>query len=187
MDRVKLDDEKKGSVTYYMAESPYVYGERLYEMQKMQDIQIISVKANIGRKPETSWRDISTEEEYKDIIWKAKGPEVYMCVFSVVKSIGTDEDNLPVTVMLDFEKKRLTLETEPYLNAEKELHLSEFLDMLTYENYYIDKEIKKMGEGLTLVKHINNIGRAVLFIAFIKPQQGYSVLYRAGRNCLTKK
>lgn len=169
MDRVRLENEERGSATYYMAESPHAYGERIYEIEKMQDIEIASVRMDVGLKQGASWRYVHSEEEYKRLIWKTKGEEVYQCIFDILKlkDASDNQSGLPITVKLDFLKKRLTLQVDPDLIAQEKNQLSEFYEMLTEENYYLDREVDRLGEELASIKNLSMIGKGALIAAFV--------------------
>ena len=168
MDRVRIDNEPRGSATYYMAESPYVYGERIYEIEKMGDVVIISAQMDIGKCKGNSWRVVRSAEEYHDLIWKTKGEEVFACSFDLmlIRDPAEDQTGFPVKVTLDFLSKRLTLQVDPSLDADEKKHLADFYDMLTDEDYYLEQAIDEIGKELTGIKRFSIVGK-VAFSALI--------------------
>lgn len=168
MDRVRIDNEPRGSATYYMAESPHVYGERIYEIEKMGDVSITSVQADVGKSKGNGWRDVRSAEEYHDLIWKTIGEEVFACIFDLI--IHTDaeaaREGFQATVKLDFISKRLTLQVDPSLGADDKKQLADFYDMLTYEDYYMEQIIDEIGEELVGIKRLSIVGKAA-FAALI--------------------
>ena len=142
MDRVTIDNEPRGSATYYMGDSPHVYGERIFKMAFFKEIDIISAHMDVGREQGASWRDVNSLAEYDDIIWKTSGAEIYSCVFEIKKRTGgkDDRDGLPITVTLEFPSKRLNLQVDPNLDMREKKQLAEFFDILTDEEYFLEHE-----------------------------------------------
>lgn len=164
MDRVRIDNEPTGSATYYMAESPHIYGERLYEIEQAGEVEISSVRMDVGKEKGKSWHDVRSAAEYHDLIWKTKGEEVFACVFDLIKTTeGADpQAGFKVTVGLDFVSKRLTLQVDPSLGEDEKKHLAEFYSMLTDENYFVNRAMDELGEELAGIKGLSRIGKAAL-------------------------
>ena len=169
MDRVDIDNEPRGSATYYMAEAPHIYGERIYEMANLHELDIISVRMDIGLEQDASWRDVGSEEEYVELIWKTSGAEVYACVFDVVKHIekNGNQGKLPIKIKLEFMSKRLKLQVDPDLDAQGKKQLAEFFRMLTDEDYFLDRQIELLEEEVTGIRMFSKLGKGTLVLMAI--------------------
>lgn len=143
-----MDNEPRGSATYYMGDSPHVYGERIFKMAFFEEIDIISARMDVGREQGASWRDVNSLAEYDDLIWKTTGAKVYSCVFEIRKRTGgkDSKEGLPITVTLEFPSKRLNLQVDSNLDTRDKKQLAEFFDILTDEEYFLEHEKEMIKE-----------------------------------------
>lgn len=152
-----------------MAESPHVYGERIYEIEKMGDAHVVSVQMDVGRNKGNGWREVRSAEEYHDLIWKTRGEEVFACIFDLIVRTGTEaaREGFPATVKLDFISKRLTLQVDPSMGADDKKQLADFYEMLTDEDYYLERIIDEAGEELAGIKRLSLVGKAAVAALFV--------------------
>lgn len=146
MERVKIPGEAPGSATYYMVGSPEEYGTRLYDMEHFGDAVIREALIDIGTERTQPDQEISSFKEYDDLVRKSKGRKVYSCRFAVTYK------SLDVTVIPDFEAKRLTLEVDPTIDGKQKKQLAEFVKILTTQDYYEELEMDELEEKQQIPK-----------------------------------
>ena len=161
MDRVNIPGEAPGSATYYMGFAPEEYGIRLYEMEHYGDVVIRKAFMNIGRQRTEPHQVIFSSKEYDDLVWKSKGRTIYSCRFEVTYK------DIDVTIVPDFETKRLTLQVDPAIDQKQRMQLAEFFEILTEPDYYEVKELEEIEDELRVPELFRRLGIVALVIMII--------------------
>lgn len=131
--------QKLDSATFDMGFEPEKYGARLFAMEEHGDAQIREALMDIGKRRTMPHQTIHSAKEYQDLVKSISGI-VYSCRFKAVYK------DLDVTVLLDFETEKLTLQVDPGIGKAQKTQLAEFFEILTTPDYYEQKDEEEMEE-----------------------------------------
>lgn len=134
MERVNIPGEVAGTATYYMGNLPEAYGDRLYDMERYEDMKIAAVVMDGAA--------VASREEFERTVNSERRPLIGFCEFLV------RYENLDLKVHLDFRAKRLRVTVEPEMGLSDRKKLAVFLDILTEPDYYEAKEKQEIEEEL---------------------------------------
>ena len=162
MTRVNIPGEAPGSATYYMGSPPDAYGRRIFEMEHYGDARIRKALMDIGKERTEPHVTISSIGEYEDLIGKSLGRKVYSCLF------GVSYQDIDVTVLADFQSKRLTLRVDPDIGPKQKKQLLQFFEILIADDYYQEVEDEEVEPHIPpLLKRLSMIAGVVLFASML--------------------
>lgn len=161
MERVNIPGEAPGSATYYMGLAPEEYGTRLFDMERYGDAELCEALMDIGTQRNELFHHISSSGEYEELVWKSKGKTIYSCKFEVTYK------DINVTVIADFETKRLNLQVKPDIDREQKMQLVEFFEILTEPDYYEAKEMEEIQEELHIPEMLRRLAIAAWVLIFV--------------------